>query len=217
MSKSAETRPITLAVPKGRILKVLVPLLGKAGISAEGLLGDDRRLVRESDDGRVRFLLLKPDDVPTYVEYGSADLGVVGRDTLLERNYELYQPVDLQVGKCRMVVAARVGSRIPPVPRVATKYPRIAQKHFASRGVQAEVILVQGSVELAPVTGLADLIVDLVETGSTLRENGLEERETVCSISSLLVANRALFKLHHERISPLVEGLRQAIRGTRAE
>jgi ATP phosphoribosyltransferase len=216
MSKPAESRPITLAVPKGRILKVLVPLLGKAGISAEGLLGDDRRLVRESDDGRVRFLLLKPDDVPTYVEYGSADLGVVGRDTLLERNYELYQPVDLQVGKCRMVVAARVGSRIPPVPRVATKYPRIAQKHFASRGVQAEVILVQGSVELAPVTGLADLIVDLVETGSTLRENGLEERETVCSISSLLVANRALFKLHHERIAPLVEGLRQAIDGARS-
>ncbi len=213
MSNPAEPRPITLAVPKGRILKVLVPLLGKAGISAEGLLGDDRRLVRESDDGRVRFLLLKPDDVPTYVEYGSADLGVVGRDTLLERNYELYQPVDLQVGKCRMVVAARIGSRIPQVPRVATKYPRIAQKYFASRGVQAEVILVQGSVELAPVTGLADLIVDLVETGSTLRENGLEERETVCSISSLLVANRALFKLHHERIAPLVDGLRQAING----
>lgn len=214
MSKPADPRPITLAVPKGRILKVLVPLLGKAGIRAEGLLGDDRRLVRESDDGRVRFLLLKPDDVPTYVEYGSADLGVVGRDTLLERNYELYQPVDLQVGKCRMVVAARIGSRIPPVPRVATKYPRIAQKHFASLGVQAEVILVQGSVELAPVTGLADLIVDLVETGSTLRENGLEERETVCSISSLLVANRTLFKLHHERIAPLVDGLRLAIAST---
>jgi ATP phosphoribosyltransferase len=203
-------RPLTLAVPKGRILKVLVPLLRQAGISADCLLSEDRRLVRESDDGSIRYLLLKPDDVPTYVEYGSADLGVVGRDTLLERSYELYQPVDLRIGLCRMVVAARTGAAVPAVPRVATKYPRIAQKYFASRGVQAEVIFVQGSVELAPVTGLSDLIVDLVETGLTFQENGLEEREVICSISSLLVANRSLFKLHHERIAPLVDGLRRA-------
>lgn len=204
-------RPLTIAVPKGRILKVLAPLLRQAGISADCLLAEDRRLVRESEDGSIRFLLLKPDDVPTYVEYGSADLGVVGRDTLLERNYELYQPVDLRVGICRMVVAAPVtATGIPAAPRVATKYPRIAQKHFASRGVQAEIIFVQGSVELAPVTGLSDLIVDLVETGLTLRENGLEEREVICTISSVLVANRSLFKLHHERIAPIVEGLRRA-------
>jgi ATP phosphoribosyltransferase len=203
-------RPLTLAVPKGRILRVLAPLLRQAGVAADCLLTEDRRLVRESDDGSMRFLLLKPDDVPTYVEYGSADLGVVGRDTLLERNYELYQPVDLRVGACRMVVAAPVGAAIPAVPRVATKYPRIAQKHFASRGIQAEIIFVQGSVELGPVTGLSDLIVDLVETGTTLRENGLEEREVICPISSLLVANRSLFKLHHERIAPLVDGLRRA-------
>jgi ATP phosphoribosyltransferase len=203
-------RPLTLAVPKGRILKVLAPLLREAGISADCLLSEDRRLVRENEDGSMRFLLLKPDDVPTYVEYGSADLGVVGRDTLLERNYELYQPVDLRVGVCRMVVAAPIGAAIPAVPRVATKYPPIAQKHFASRGIQAEVIYVQGSVELGPVTGLSDLIVDLVETGTTLRENGLEEREVICPISSLLVANRSLFKLHHQRIAPLVDGLRRA-------
>jgi len=207
-------RPLTLAVPKGRILKVLVPLLERANLSAECLLLDDRRLVRESPDGSIRYLLLKPDDVPTYVEYGSADLGVVGRDTLLERNYELYQPVDLRVGLCRMVVAAPSGASVPAVPRVATKYPRIAQKYFAARGVQAEVIFVQGSVELAPVTGLSDLIVDLVETGSTLRENGLEQREVICSISSLLVANRALFKLHHDRIAPIVSGLRSAVEAT---
>jgi ATP phosphoribosyltransferase len=204
-------RPLTLAVPKGRILKVLAPLLPQAGISADCLLSEDRRLVRENEDGSIRFLLLKPDDVPTYVEYGSADLGVVGRDTLLERNYELDQPVDLRVGVCRMVVAGPIGAVIPAVPRVATKYPRIAQKHFASRGIQAEVIYVQGSVELGPVTGLSDLIVDLVETGTTLRENGLEEREVICPISSLLVANRSLFKLHHQRIAPLVDGLRRAV------
>lgn len=210
MTPRPPLRPLTLAVPKGRILKVLAPLLRQAGISADCLLTEDRRLVRENEDGSMRFLLLKPDDVPTYVEYGSADLGVVGRDTLLERNYELYQPVDLRVGACRMVVAAPIGAAIPAVPRVATKYPRIAQKYFASRGIQAEVIFVQGSVELGPVTGLSDLIVDLVETGATLRENGLEEREVICPISSLLVANRSLFKLHHERIAPLVEGLRRA-------
>lgn len=207
-------RPLTLAVPKGRILKVLVPLLRRANLSAECLLADDRRLVRESADGAIRYLLLKPDDVPTYVEYGSADLGVVGRDTLLERNYELYQPVDLRIGLCRMVVAAPSGATIPSVPRVATKYPRIAQKHFAARGVQAEIFLVQGSVELAPVTGLSDLIVDLVETGSTLRENGLEVREVVCPISSLLVANRSLFKLHHDRIAPIINDLRRAAEAT---
>jgi ATP phosphoribosyltransferase len=204
-------RPLTLAVPKGRILKLLVPLLERAGLFAQCLVSEDRRLVRESPDGSIRYLLLKPDDVPTYVEYGCADLGVVGRDTLLERNYELYQPVDLRVGLCRMVVAAPIGAAVPAVPRVATKYPRIAQKHFAARGVQAEVIFVQGSVELAPVTGLSDLIVDLVETGSTLRENGLEEREVICTISSLLVANRSLYKLHHDRIAPIVSGLRDAV------
>jgi ATP phosphoribosyltransferase len=202
------SQPITIAVPKGRILKVLVPLLEKAGISAQCLLGDDRRLVRESPDGQVRYLLLKPDDVPTYVEYGAAQLGVVGRDTLLERAYELYQPVDLGIGVCRMVVAAKPGATIPPVARVGTKYPRIARQHFAARGTQVEVLYIQGSVELAPLTGLADLIVDLVETGSTLRENGLEEREVLFPISSVLVANRSLFKLHHTRLAPLITRLR---------
>ena len=189
MSKPAAPRPITLAVPKGRILKVLVPLLGQAGIKAEGLLGDDRRLVRESDDRLVRFLLLKPDDVPTYVEYGSADLGVVGRDTLLERNYELYQPVDLQIGACRMVVAAPVGAGVPPVPRVATKYPRLTERYFSARGIQVEIVRLDGSVELAPLVGLADRIVDLVQSprrdsdswnrcGNTsrLRESGTSAR-----------------------------------------
>src|SRR6185436_8041818 len=109
--------PLTLAVPKGRILKVLAPLLREAGISADCLLAEDRRLVRQNEDGSIRFLLLKPDDVPTYVEYGCADLGVVGRDTLLERNYELYQPVDLKIGLCRMAVAARIGAHVPSVPR----------------------------------------------------------------------------------------------------
>jgi len=197
-------KPLTIAVPKGRIIKTLAPLLERAGLDTAALLADDRRLIRESADGKYRFLLLKPDDVPTYVEYGTADLGISGRDTLLERRYDLYQPLDLQVGQCRMVVATAAGAVIPDLPRIATE-------HFASKGVQAEVIYVHGSVELAPLVGLADAIVDLVESGATLRENNLVETETICQISSVLIANRSLFKLRHAEIAPLIDKLRSAI------
>lgn len=203
--------PLTFAVPKGRILKVLVPLLARAGVDASCLTTDDRRLVRESADGRYRFLLLKPDDVPTYVEYGAADLGVSGKDVLLERRYDLYQPLDLGIGRCRLVVAAKRGSSPPDAPRVATKYPGIAGAHFAERGIQAEVVYVQGSVELAPLVGLCHLIVDLVETGATLTENDLEERETICHVSSVLIANRSQFKLRQAQVRPLLERLRSAV------
>jgi ATP phosphoribosyltransferase len=202
---------ITFAVPKGRVTSALTPLLARAGLDASVLSADDRRLVREAADGSLRFLLLKPDDVPTYVEYGAADIGVSGRDVLLERRYELYQPLDLGIGRCRMVIAARRGAGIPAVPRVATKYPRIAAEHFARRGVQAEVVYVQGSVELAPLVGLSHLILDLVETGKTLVENDLEEREEVASISSVVVANRTLFKLKRAAIQPLLAALRSAV------
>ena len=201
--------PLTIALPKGRILKTLAPLLARAGIDPAPLLADDRTLIRDGAGGTIRFLLLKPDDVPTYVEYGAADLGVCGRDVLLERACDLYQPLDLGIGRCRMVVAGVTG-REPPrdVPRDATKYARIAAAHFARRGVQAEIVHVQGSVELAPLTGLADLIVDLVETGETLAQNGLEVREEVVKISSLLVANRASYKLRQDEVRPLVDRLR---------
>ena len=200
---------LTVAVPKGRVLRALAPLFAAAHLDTEVLLADDRKLVRETKDG-VRFLLLKPDDVPTYVEYGAADLGVSGRDVLLERRYDLYQPLDLGIGRCRMVVAGVAGVDPPAVPRVATKYPRTAAEHFASRGVQAEVIYVQGSVELAPLVGLAHVIVDIVETGTTLQENGLVVREVITEISSVVVANRAQFKLRRAAIEPLLAALRQA-------
>jgi ATP phosphoribosyltransferase len=206
------TGTLTIALPKGRVLRAVAPLLARAGADAAVLLADDRTLVRESPSAGLRFLLLKPDDVPTYVEYGAADLGVCGRDVLMERSCEVYQPLDLGVGRCRMVVAGIAGRPAPSgVPRVATKYPRCAAEHFARRGVQAEVIFVQGSVELAPITGLSDLIVDLVETGATLEQNGLEEREEVARISSVLIANRAAFKLRHDRIRALIEALQGAI------
>ncbi|MGA3123756.1 MAG: ATP phosphoribosyltransferase [Polyangiaceae bacterium] len=203
---------LTIALPKGRVLRAVAPLFARAGADSAVLLADDRTLVRESPSAGLRFLLLKPDDVPTYVEYGAADLGVCGRDVLLERACEVYQPLDLGVGRCRMVVAGIAGRAEPiGVPRVATKYPRCAAQHFARRGVQAEVIYVQGSVELAPITGLSDLIVDLVETGATLAQNGLEEREDVAVISSVLIANRAAFKLQHDRVRLLIDALAAAV------
>lgn len=208
------TDALTVALPKGRVLRAVAPLLSKAGADVQALLADDRTLMRESPAAGLRFLLLKPDDVPTYVEYGAADLGVCGRDVLMERTADLYRPLDLQVGVCRMVVAGLRGSPEPKgVPRVATKYPRIAAQHFANRGVQADVVYVQGSVELAPIVGLADLIVDLVETGVTLEQNGLEVREEVAAISSVLVANRASFKLRQAQVQPLVDALRKAVNG----
>jgi ATP phosphoribosyltransferase len=203
---------LTIALPKGRVLRVVAPLFRQAGIDADGLLADDRTLVREVPSVNLRFLLLKPDDVPTYVEYGAADLGVCGRDVLLERAADLYQPLDLGIGRCRMVVAGMAGTPAPTgVPRIATKYPRIATEYFARQGIQADVVFVQGSVELAPLVGLADLIVDLVETGATLAQNGLEERAEVARISSVLVANRAAYKLRQDRVRPLVDALRRAV------
>jgi ATP phosphoribosyltransferase len=207
---TATARPITIAIPKGRVLKALAPILSKRvgaeAASALSIDGDDRKLIREVPSLGWRFLLLKPDDVPTWVEYGAADLGVCGRDVLLERGYDLYQPLDLGIGKCTMVVAAKLGApALPDPPRIATKYPRIAGAHFAKKGVQAEVVFVQGSVELAPLTGLADAIVDLVETGETLRQNDLEVREVVAEISSVLVANRAAYKLLGDRAKKVIE------------
>lgn len=211
---TASIAPLTVALPKGRVLRAVAPLLSRAGADVAALLADDRTLVRESVAAGLRFLLLKPDDVPTYVEYGAADLGVCGRDVLLERTADVYCPLDLKVGVCRMVVAGIVG-RPPPagVPRVGTKYPHIAAEHFARHGVQADVIYLQGSVELAPIVGLSDVIVDLVETGETLVQNGLEVREEVVRVSSVLVANRAAYKLRQDRIMPFVEALRRAVNG----
>jgi len=211
MSDGATPRPLTLAIPKGRVALALAPLLERAGISAASLLADDRRLIRQSDDGTVRFLLLKPDDVPTYVEYGVADLGLSGRDVLLERRYDLYQLLDLGVGVCRMVVAGPEGTGDLARPRVATKFPRIATEHFAKKGIQAEVIYVGGSVELAPLVGLADVIVDIVESGATLRENHLEVLEHIADISTVLVANRSLYKLRHQEVAPLIARLEAAL------
>ena len=212
MKTTTRLRPLVVAVPKGRVLDQLGPRLTAAGLDPAPLLAKGRELIREDRANGIRYLLLKPDDVPTWVEYGAADLGIVGRDVLLEREYDLYAPVDLGIGRCRMMVCGREGQAVRGVGgralRVATKFPNIASRHFRERGLAVELIYVQGSVELAPLTGLADVIVDLVETGETLRANGLVTLEPICDISSVVVANRASLKLEHDRIAPLLAKLR---------
>lgn len=214
---------ITIALPKGRTLRPVSTLferagvMGDAGATLASALGDESRaLVRRARLGAhlVHLLLLKPDDVPTYVEYGTADLGVCGRDVLAEREIDAYHPVDLALGRCRLVVAGRVGESLDTttrMPRIATKYPRTAARHFARRGVQVEIVNVQSSVELAPLTGLADVIVDLVETGATLAQNGLEVKEEILAVSTLLIANRASYKLRPEPIRAFVHALRAVL------
>lgn len=199
--------PLVIAIPKGRLAKQLAPRLARAGVPPETFSEADRRLQRDAVMGgvAVRFLMLKPDDVPTYVEHGAAHAGVVGRDVLLERGSDVYVPLDLGLGRCRMVVAAPEGSAAAPghVLRVATKYPRIAAAHYAARGEDVEVIFVQGSVETAPLVGLSDVIVDLVETGETLRQNGLTVRETVCAVSAVVIVNRVGMKLRRAEVAAL--------------
>ncbi len=204
---------VVIAVPKGRVLEQLGARLEKAGIPTSALIAKSRKLVREDDESGLSWLLLKPDDVPTYVEYGVADLGIVGRDVLMERDYDVLAPVDLDIGKCRMMVcgppkASLEGKRERPL-RVATKFPHMAERHFRARGTPVELIFCQGSVELAPLTGLADVIVDLVETGETLRQNGLVTLEKIADISSVVIANRAGLKLRRTTIDPILDALRQ--------
>lgn len=217
------TPALTIALPKGRTLGPVAKLLERAGMTGDGtsltaaLDEESRALVRKARFGGrlVHLLLLKPDDVPTYVEYGTADLGVCGRDVLVERDIDAYHPLDLGIGRCRLVVAGRKGDApvdTTRMPRVATKYPLTAARHFARRGVQVEIVNVQSSVELAPLTGLADLIVDLVETGTTLAENGLEVKEQILAVSTLLVANRASYKLRAEPVAALIGALRATLR-----
>jgi ATP phosphoribosyltransferase len=208
-SDHADSARLVVAIPKGRVLSALAKRLAPLGVQRETLLADDRTLVRDDPQSNLRFLLLKPDDVPTYVEYGTADLGIVGRDVLLEREYDLYAPLDLGIGICRMVVAGKPESRPPGrTLRVATKFTNIASRYFLSKGQQVDIVYVQGSVELAPLTGLADLIVDIVESGETLRQNGLCELEVICPISSVIVVNRVALKLKRTSIGPLLDTLR---------
>jgi len=209
---------ITLALSKGRIFEETVPLLKAAGIEVLDDPEKSRKLILDTNQPNVRVLVVRATDVPTYVEYGGADLGITGKDTLLEHGSQgLYQPLDLQIAKCRISVAVRAdfdyasavkqGSRL----KVATKYVAIAREFFASKGVHVDLIKLYGSMELAPLVGLADAIVDLVSTGNTLKANHLVEVERIMDISSRLVVNQAALKLKQEPIRKIIDAFAGAV------
>lgn len=207
---------IRIALAKGRLYDPAVACFGAAGVAVDPAPG--RRLLIPSNDPEVEFLVVKPADVAVYVESGAADLGVTGTDVLRESDADVLEPLELGFGACRLVVATPASAPWPDLPggktaRVATKYPRLAWQHFAERGRPVEIITVHGSVEVAPLLDLADWIVDLVDTGNTLRANGLTERETILSVGAVLVANRASQKLKLEAHLALMARLERAVRG----
>ena len=202
---------ITLALAKGRLAEQTFTLLENLGIDCSEPRNPGRQLVLWDKKNNIRFILVKPSDVPTYVDHGVADLGVVGKDTLLESGRPLYEVLDLTFGKCKLCIAGYADSSNSPVTRatfrVATKYPRVARSFYDSKGQTIEIIELHGSVELGPVIGLSDVILDIVESGSTLKANGLSVREDVCDVSARLVCNRVSLKTKRERIRSLIDGL----------
>lgn len=207
----AEKDSLTIAVSKGRILSEALPLLARLGIKPREESDYSRKLILETNKPGIKLIIIRATDVPTYVEYGAADLGIAGKDVLLEYSGNgVYEPLDLGIAQCRMVLAAPrkkypVNGRL----RVATKYVNTTRKFFAARGQQVEIIKLYGSMELAPVLGLADQIVDLVDTGNTLKANGLVPVETITAISSRVIVNKAAMKMKYRTIKPFLDKLKQ--------
>jgi len=205
---------ITIALSKGRLAEQALDLLEKSGYDVTAGREKSRKLILEDEKSGLRFILAKPADVPTYVEYGAADVGVVGRDTLLEEGRDLYEVIDLGFGKCRMCVCgpAELAGRLDEIPnkRVGTKYPNITREYFEGvKKESVEIIKLNGSVELAPLIGLSEVIVDIVESGRTLKENGLEVLETVADISARVVVNRVSMRMKQAEIVPMIDKLRE--------
>lgn len=214
------SQQLTLALSKGRIFEETLPLLEAAGIHVTEDPEKSRKLILSTNDPDVRVIIVRASDVPTYVQYGAADFGVAGKDVLFEHGGAgLYQPIDLGIAKCRMSVAVSVGFDYATAVRqgarlrVATKYTETARQHFASKGVHIDLIKLYGSMELAPLVGLSDVIVDLVSTGNTLRANNLVEVEEIMDISSRLVVNQAALKLKRERLQPILQAFERASEG----
>lgn len=204
---------LTIAVSKGRIYDDALPLLAEAGIVPIDNPKTSRKLILRTTKDNVNLVIIRATDVPTFVEYGAADMGIAGKDVLLEHGAEsLYEPLDLGIAKCRLMTAAAVGSpEINGRIRVATKYVKTAQQYFAGIGVQAEIIKLYGAMELAPLVGLADCIVDVVDTGNTLKANGLEPRDLITHISSRLVINKASMKMKHKVIQALLDQFKKTL------
>ncbi|WNS75040.1 ATP phosphoribosyltransferase [Bacillus sp. DTU_2020_1000418_1_SI_GHA_SEK_038] len=204
---------LTIAMPKGRIFEDAVELLRQAGFRLPPEFDDSRKLIIDVPEESFRFILAKPMDVPTYVEHGVADLGIAGKDVMLEEERDVYELLDLKISACYLAVAGLPNAKMNNVaPKVATKYPNAAAAYFREQGEQVEIIKLNGSIELAPLIGLADRIVDIVSTGRTLKENGLIEYERMVDITSRLIVNPASFRMKDERISELVERLSEVKR-----
>ncbi len=210
-------RYLTFALCKGRLAKKTMELLEKVGVTCEEMKDPDtRKLIFVNEERKLKFFLAKGPDVPTYVEYGAADIGVVGKDVILEENRRMYEVLDLGYGKCRMCVcgpeSARELLKKQELIRVATKYPHIAKNYFYDQKHQTvEIIKLNGSIELAPIVGLSEVIVDIVETGSTLRENGLKVLEEICPLSARMVVNQVSMKMENDRIGKLIQELKAVL------
>ena len=209
---------LTIALPKGKLFDTAATLLKKVAFEAEGLSENSRKLVIANEELAIRFIITKTVDLPTYVEYGAADIGIIGKDILAEEHKDVYELLDLGFGRCRLMMAVPEALQWEKLSdyahlRVATKFPHLAEQFFHRQGIQVEIIKLNGSIELAPMVGLSDLIVDLVETGRTLKENKLVEIVTIQQSTARFIANRASYKMKYDRISRLVEALRQECGG----
>ncbi|MBP2644893.1 MAG: hisG [Firmicutes bacterium] len=207
---------LTIALPKGKLFSPAAEMLAEVGYTAEGLSENSRKLVIANDTLKIRFIITKTADLPTYVEYGAADIGIIGKDVLLEEDKDVFELLDLKFGLCRMVLAVPerlAGENVQDYAhmRVATKYPKIAERFFHDEGIQTEIVKLNGSIELAPIVGLAEMIVDLVETGRTLKENKLVEVARIHQATARLIANRVSFKMKFDRINKLKEDMRTLV------
>ena len=209
---------LTIALSKGKLFEPAMELLARVGLISRKIAGESRRLVFENPATGTRIMIVRPSDVPTYVEYGAVDAGIVGADVLMEQATDVYEPLDLGFGACRLAVAApaaiRSNGRVSKL-RVATKYPNVTERHFTNKGIPIEIIKLYGSIELAPMVGLADCIVDLISTGKTLKAHHLVVKEIIASSTARLIVNRASLKLKYQRINELIEALRKGLHGGR--
>ncbi|MHB0774363.1 ATP phosphoribosyltransferase [Halomonas sp. WWR20] len=212
------SKQLILALSKGRILQETLPLLAAAGITPADDFGKSRKLLFDTNLPDVKLVVIRATDVPTYVQLGAADLGVAGKDVLLEHGAEgLYEPLDLDISHCRLMTAGIQGAQPARARRrVATKFVNVARRYYAEQGIQAEVIKLYGAMELAPLMNLADEIVDIVDTGNTLRANGMEPRELIADISTRLVVNKASMTMKHDRLKPLLARLSDAVQARRS-
>jgi len=209
---------LTIALSKGKLLEPALELLLRVGLISRKISGESRRLVFENPATGTTIMIIRPSDVPTYVEYGAVDAGIVGADVLMEQATDVYEPLDLGFGACRLAVAApaaiKSNGRVSKL-RVATKYPNLTERHFTNKGIPIEIIKLYGSIELAPMVGLADCIVDLVSSGKTLKAHHLVVKEIIAPSTARLIVNRASLKLKYQRINDLIEALRKGLHGGR--